>query len=97
MRTTYLPVRVLALAELDAFCYVNVRAHAARTYSIERVSRSRVTVSVSDGEIRAEAVLPCYPGADGVRVVLDPLRVLCAPEWETRVRGMFAPLLEGSV
>ena len=92
-RTLYLPVRVLSLSELDAFCYDGARKRHDIVYGIEKVSRSRVTVRAFDGARWTEAVFPCYPGPDGVRVVLDPMRFS-----ETDgARAMFAPLLEGTL
>lgn len=94
MRTIYLPVRVLALSELDALCYASFRRGDVPYFGIEKVSRSRVTIRANDKTRWTEAVFPLYPGADGPRVVLDPMRFLPdAPD----AREMFAPLLEGSV
>ena len=89
--------RVLGLSELDALAYRSAResTRGAVMYSIARVSRSRVTVGAYDGNLHAEAVFPCYPGVDGVRVVLDPMRYTVGDAHNAR--RMFAPLLEGTL
>lgn len=89
--------RVLDLSALDAFCYASFRRGDVPYFGIEKVSRSRVTIRANDKMRWTEVVFPLYPSADGPRVVLDPLRFLCAPEYVERARALFAPLLEGTL
>ena len=94
-------VRLVALDNLEAMCkHVSGWSH---TYSVVKVSRSRVHVEYSNPDEYGHqspmvAVFPCYPSpwgddAENPRVVLDMMRVVNDTEdgegWQ-----YFTPLLD---